>query len=150
VINPNVQSENALRDWDLWGPFLLCLLLAILLSISAPPGQAAQLFTGVFTIVTFGAIIATCNIMLLGSSVEFFQGICALGYCLFPIAAAAIIAILLPWLLIRILTVPPALVWSITSLSRFFGTQIPADRKVLGMYPCGLMYTILAWIVFLH
>ena len=29
VLNPKMDKENILREWDLWGPLLLCLLLAM-------------------------------------------------------------------------------------------------------------------------
>lgn len=41
-----------------------------------------------------GAVILTVNIILLGGTIVFFQSLCLLGYCLFPlVVAAAIISI---------------------------------------------------------
>lgn len=90
------------------------------------------------------------NLILLGSTVAFFQALCALGYCLFPIAVAALLSAVLPWLFVRMVAVPVALWWSLFSVSRFFGRQIPENRKVIGLYPCVLFYAILSWIVFIH
>jgi hypothetical protein len=126
------------------------LFLSVVLAITAPPGQTALLFNGVFSIVSFGATIATINIILLGGNIAFCQVLCALGYCLFPIALASLVSAILPWLMVRVVTVPVALWWAVSSASRFFGKQIPADRKWLGLYPCALLYTILSWIVFIH
>lgn len=29
VLHPKIQKSNALKDWDLWGPLILCLSLAV-------------------------------------------------------------------------------------------------------------------------
>ena len=53
VIMPTGGEEETLkelRNWDLWGPLMLCLLLSITLSLSAPEGQEMLLFTSVFFI----------------------------------------------------------------------------------------------------
>lgn len=150
VVNPKAETEHALRDWDLWGPLIFCLFLSTVLAITAPAGQTTLLFTGVFSIVTFGSAVVTVNLILLGSSVAFFQALCALGYCLFPIAVAALALAVLPWFALRLALVPVALWWSLFSVLRFFGRQIPENRKVIGLYPCVLLYAILSWIVFIH
>lgn len=150
VINPKKSSEHALKDWDLWGPLILCLFLSVILSITAPSGQTTLLFTGVFSIVTFGAGIVTINMILLGGTVAFFQALCALGYCLFPLAISSLITALLPFILIKIIIVPACFVWSVVSANKFFFSQIPEDKRYLGLYPCALLYGILSWIIFIH
>jgi hypothetical protein len=75
LFDPTAQLETALRDWDLWGPFMLCLFLAI----TAPNGQTSALFAGVFSIVTFGGGVAPLNIVLMGRSVAFFQWLSGIG-----------------------------------------------------------------------
>ena len=47
VVNPTGEQEDTvreLRNWDLWGPLLLCLQLSIMLSLSAPPTQEMVIF----------------------------------------------------------------------------------------------------------
>lgn len=51
---------------DLWGPLLLCLLLASLLGLKAPNDQAPLVFAGVFVIIWCGAGVVTVNGKLLG------------------------------------------------------------------------------------
>ncbi|OHS97735.1 Yip1 domain containing protein [Tritrichomonas foetus] len=150
VVNPKASSDHALRDWDLWGPLLLCLFLSVVLSITAPPGQTTLLFTGVFSIVTFGAGIVTINMILLGGTVGFFQALCALGYCLFPIAVSSLITAILPFFIFKITVVPACLAWAVYSANKFFSSQIPENRKYLGLYPCCLLYAVLSWIIFIH
>ncbi|KAH0788360.1 yipf6-like protein [Histomonas meleagridis] len=150
VLNPKASSENALRNWDLWGPLFICLILSTVLAITAPVGQTTLLFTGVFIILTIGGAIVSINFMLLGSTVSFFQAICAIGYCLFPIACGSLITAILSWTIIKVITVPLTLVWSIHSVSRFIASHISEDRKLLGLFPCGLLYTVISWITLIH
>jgi hypothetical protein len=150
VLNPRSSPDEALRDWDLWGPFIFGLLLSLFLALSAPAGQTTLLFTGVITIVTAGSIVVTANVILLGAPVSFFQSVCAIGHCLVPITAASLICLILSWFVFRLVTVPVALWWSVSALARLFGPKIPQNRKLIGLYPCALMYAILGWIVFIH
>ena len=45
------EMKAELRNWDLWGPLVICMLLAVLLSIFSPPDQAATVFCAVFGII---------------------------------------------------------------------------------------------------
>lgn len=59
-----------LRDWDLWGPLIFCLLLSLLLSFS-PRAQAEQkdiIFSGVFATIWLGEALVTFQIRLLGGN----------------------------------------------------------------------------------
>lgn len=76
---------------DLWGPLLVCLFLSCVLSVDAPAEAASAVFAAVFVIVWFGAAAVTINAQLLGGSISFFQSVCILGYCVFPLAIAAMI-----------------------------------------------------------
>lgn len=44
-----------------------------------------------FGLLAIGAIVLTVNIILLGGTIVFFQSLCLLGYCLFPLVVAAAI-----------------------------------------------------------
>jgi hypothetical protein len=57
---------KVLREWDLWGPLLLCLALSIILSLNAPTGQTSLVFASVFVTIWAGAAIVTVNAKLLG------------------------------------------------------------------------------------
>lgn len=57
-----------IRDWDLWGPLIFCLLLSLLLSFNARPEQKDVVFSGVFAIVWIGEAVVTMQIKLLGAS----------------------------------------------------------------------------------
>jgi len=92
VLHPN-GHRDVLKDWDLWGPLILCLSLAIILSFTGPEDQQISVFTGVFVIVWCGSAIVTINAKLLGGAVSFFQSVCTLGYCIFPLVLIAFVTI---------------------------------------------------------
>jgi hypothetical protein len=61
-------SVKELRDWDLWGPLILCLLLSITLCLTAAEDQSALVFASVFVLVWCGAGLVTINALLLGGN----------------------------------------------------------------------------------
>lgn len=60
--------SEGLRDWDLWGPLIFCLLLSMFLSIRAPEKQTDLVFAGVFSIIWIGESVVTLQIKLLGGN----------------------------------------------------------------------------------
>ncbi|CAG8476348.1 14988_t:CDS:2, partial [Racocetra persica] len=73
VLSPKGNTD-VLRDWDLWGPLILCLALALILSFNVQnndntDSQKVMVFTGVFVIVWCGAAVVTINAKLLGGTV---------------------------------------------------------------------------------
>jgi hypothetical protein len=60
----------------------------------AAPSNDAPIFhflQMVFAECGIGAIVLTLNAVLLGGEIVFFQSLCLLGYCLFPMCVSAII-----------------------------------------------------------
>jgi len=150
VINPKSKPEHALRDWDLWGPLIMCLFLSVVLAITSSEGQTTIIFTGVFSIITFGAAAATANFMLLGGTVGFFPSVCAVGYCLVPLCVSSFVSAIVSFIMVKLIIVPLGLWWSVSSVSRFFAGQIPENRRIIGIYPFALLYAILSWMIFIH
>ncbi|SGY81655.1 BQ5605_C009g05513 [Microbotryum silenes-dioicae] len=161
VLHPT--SENAvLKDWDLWGPLM-----------ATPSEQSLAIFTGVFVIVWLGSVVVTLNAKLLGGKVyvppnfqpqntlensptslqlfsSFFQSLCVLGYCVFPIDIAAIVSVFIKVLWIRLPICLAAFGWSIWAAVNFLGgTRLEKDRAVLAIYPLVLLFFLLAWMVML-
>jgi len=99
VLLPLGQSRDSvlekLRDWDLWGPLLVCLLLSSILSSTAPGDSGSLVFAAVFVIVWVGAAAVTLNAQLLGGKISFLQSVCILGYCVFPLTVAAMVLFVL-------------------------------------------------------
>lgn len=80
---------------DLWGPLLIGLLLSTILSLTAPGDSASLVFATVFVIVWLGAAVVTVNAQLLGGTISFFQSLCILGYCVFPLTLAAFASLIM-------------------------------------------------------
>ncbi|KAI8848732.1 hypothetical protein BC829DRAFT_425436 [Chytridium lagenaria] len=137
VLLPNPNSKNILRDWDLWGPLLLCLVLSIRLALTAPSDQASQVFTTIFVIVWFGAGVVTVNSQLLGGKLSFFQSVCVLGYCIFPLV----------FIILRGIIVGAAFAWSIFASIGFLSDVNLGNRRLLALYPMCLFYFVIGWMV---
>lgn len=67
LLNQNTMTPG-LRDWDLWGPLIFCLLLSMLLSFNHDSKQRDEVFSGVFAMVWIGEAVVTLQIKLLGGN----------------------------------------------------------------------------------
>lgn len=144
------DHSKALREWDLWGPLLLCLAMSIILSLqSKGSDQAGQVFALVFVLVWIGSAVVTANAVLLKGKISFFQSVCVLGYCLFPLVIAAFICALIPIQIIRILIVVGGFTWSTGASVGFTADLVPEDRRALATYPVWLFYVAISWIILL-
>ncbi|KAJ7104063.1 hypothetical protein B0H15DRAFT_808287 [Mycena belliarum] len=152
VLYPRRASgREVLRDWDLWGPLILCLLLGIMMSITAPEAQSLNIFTSVIAICTIGALTVTVQAKLLGGRVSFFQGLCVLGYCIAPLNIAALVACFVRVIYIRAPIALLAWAWCIWASVNFLdGTKIEQQRILLAVYPLLLFYFILAWMILIQ
>ena len=92
VVALPVSSEaknKELKQWDLWGPFIICLLLGIILCFTSKK-NSGLVFSMIFIIMWIGAMIITMNSSLLGGKLTLMQCICLLGYCTFPAVVASL------------------------------------------------------------
>ena len=143
-----------LKDWDLWGPLVLCLLLGIILSMNAPTNQAALTFAAVFISISVGSTIVTVNVQLLGGTISFFQSVCVLGYSVVPLViAAAIVGCLkllyLHWWWLHAIVVFLGSIWSLRISSLFISLYVRQERRALALYPVVYYYAFLAWLIVL-
>lgn len=88
-VNQSILFADLALKGDLWGPLLVCLMLSSILSVTAPGDSASLVFAAVFVIVWVGAAAVTLNAQLLGGTISFFQSVCILGYCVFPLTLSA-------------------------------------------------------------
>ncbi|KAA1467631.1 Yip1-domain-containing protein [Dentipellis sp. KUC8613] len=145
------NGREVLKDWDLWGPLIMCLLLAIMLSVNAPANQALGTFSAVVVLVCVGSLVVTVQAKLLGGRVSFFQGLCVLGYCVAPLDIAALISCFVRIIYVRAPIAIFAWVWSIWASVNFLdGTKIEPQRILLAVYPLLLFYFILAWMILIQ
>lgn len=148
----NIIKE--LKDWDLWGPLIICLLLSILLSFKAPPNQSSLVFAVVFCAVWIGSTVVTINAQLLGGTISFFQSLCVLGYSIFPLTLSALIIGILrmffnTWIWLDFIIVLIGFIWAIRTSSVFISLYIKAERRLLALYPVFFFYTFMAWLILL-
>jgi protein YIPF6 len=143
-----------LREWDLWGPLLVCLLLSSTLGLTAPSEVASAVFAAVFVIVWAGAAAVTINAQLLGGTISFFQSVCILGYCVFPLTLSAIVCTVFSWMfssiLIKLLVVGAGFVWSTRASVVFMQKVIHEERRTLAVFPVFLFYTFIGWMIFVN
>lgn len=147
VLNPRKANIQTLKDWDLWGPLILCLMLATLLSWFAPYEQASLVFASVFVIIWVGAAVVTVNALLLGGNISFFQSVCVLGYCIFPLNLASIVCLVGGHIVWRVFVVAVCFFWSTGASLGFMGELVPPNRKALAVYPLFLFYTSIGWLI---
>jgi hypothetical protein len=94
-----VEKTSLLKEWDLWGPLILCTFMATILQShiddddhvhgeKGAGGDGGPEFAEVFVIVWAGSLVVTLNTKLLGGHISFFQSVCVLGYCLLPLGIA--------------------------------------------------------------
>merc|ERR1712059_129509 len=90
------EKKSLLKEWDLWGPLILCTFMATVLqghdSVNgSDKADGGPEFAEVFVIVWVGAMVVTLNTKLLGGSISFFQSVCVLGYCLLPLVLSLVV-----------------------------------------------------------
>merc|ERR1712194_262239 len=151
VAFPNGGGIQALgRDWDLWGPLILCLTLSMILSLNAPDKQKALVFAAVFMIVWVGSGVVTLNALLLGGNLSFFHAVCVLGYCVFPLDVAALLCTMWGNPIWKSIVVPVCFVWATTASVGFLKDLVPPKRSILALYPVALFYMTISWIVWVE
>ena len=84
------EKQKELKQWDLWGPFIICLILGIVLTFTSKKATGI-VFSTIFIIMWIGSMIITINSSLLGGKLSLLQCICLLGYCTFPCVISALL-----------------------------------------------------------
>lgn len=66
------EKGTLLKEWDLWGPLILCTFMATILQGTSSSGTSdydgGPQFAQVFVLVWFGSAIVTLNSKLLGGN----------------------------------------------------------------------------------
>ncbi|CAH8626219.1 unnamed protein product [Dicrocoelium dendriticum] len=152
------KGQELLKEWDLWGPLTLCLVMSVLLHSSPSDtslGDGGPEFAQVFIIFWLGAALVTLNSKLLGGAVSFLQTVCILGYCILPLVISLVFCRILLfanssslWMFIfRLVIVIFGLVYSSFASFVFLIPTQPPNRVGLALYPICLFYFFLAWLV---
>ena len=125
-----------------------------MLSISAPANSASVVFAAVFVIVWLGAGAVSLNAQLLGGTISFFQSVCILGYCVFPLTISAAVCLFfglfLKQIILKIIFVSIGFIWSTRASVVFMTRVIQEERRLLAVYPVFFFYTFIAWMILLQ
>lgn len=142
-----VKQDNL--DWDLWGPLVFLLMYSVALSLAALSKQKTLVFSGSFSFTWFFYIVVGLNIQLLGGNISFLLAISATGYSMFPIVAGGLVSLLLvKWKLIRLAYMTTLCAWSVyAGVMSLKCLGVLPGRVLLAIYPVGLMYAVLSWLV---
>ncbi|KAJ8969396.1 hypothetical protein NQ314_001795 [Rhamnusium bicolor] len=88
---------------------------------------------------------------------SFFQSVCVLGYCLLPTTISLVVCriILLTGrsnllFFIRFTVSMIGFAWATYASMIFLGESQKSGRKLLAVYPIGLFYFIISWLVISH
>ncbi|XP_011148117.1 protein YIPF6 isoform X1 [Harpegnathos saltator] len=154
------EKKSLLKEWDLWGPLVLCTFMAMILQGSSDTpdsNDGGPEFAEVFVIVWIGSMVVTLNSKLLGGNISFFQSVCVLGYCLLPTAIALIICRIILMVqqttllfIIRFVITVIGFLWATYASMAFLGDSQPVGRKALAVYPIFLFYLVISWLVISH
>ncbi|XP_035738047.1 protein YIPF6-like [Vespa mandarinia] len=155
------EKKSLLKEWDLWGPLVLCTFMAMILQGSSGTvdnsNDGGPEFAEVFVIVWIGSMIVTLNSKLLGGNISFFQSVCVLGYCLLPTAIALILCIIILMVeqstflfILRFIITMIGFIWATYASMAFLGDSQPVGRKPLAVYPIFLFYFVISWLVISH
>ena len=149
VVIPYGSKEKKsyhIKQWDLWGPLILNLILAGTLAFNSE--EKSQMIILVFTIFWMGGIILFLNANFLGVKASVFQIFCLLGYCLFPLDVSAIfVSIFNINGILRFIIVILMCVWSIYSSSDYLKNLTNPEQRYLVLYPCILFYLYISWFI---
>ncbi|KAK3897308.1 hypothetical protein C8A05DRAFT_19904 [Staphylotrichum tortipilum] len=144
------EEGGGLRDWDLWGPLVFCLLLSSLLCLKSREKQREVVFSGVFAMVWVGMAVVTVQIRLLGGNISFAQSICVIGYTLFPLVIAALLSALSLHWIARIPVYLVLVAWSMAAgVSILGGSGVLKNRVGLAVYPMFVFYLGLGCLCFI-
>ncbi|KAF9893875.1 hypothetical protein FE257_010045 [Aspergillus nanangensis] len=142
--------SEGLRDWDLWGPLIFCLLLSMFLAMRAKDSQSDLVFSGVFTLVWIGEAVVTLQIKLLGGNISFFQSVCIIGYTLFPLVIAALLSALGLPTIARIPVYLVLVAWSLAAgVSILGGSGVVRNRVGIAVYPLFVFYIAIGCLCFI-
>ena len=141
------KKSYHIKQWDLWGPLILDLILACTLAFNSK--DKSQMIILVFLIFWFGGVVLFLNANFLGVKTSIFQIFCLLGYCLFPLDVSAIFVSLFNFNdAFRFIIVGIMCAWSIYSSSDYLKNLTNPDQRYLVLYPCILFYLFISWFIF--
>lgn len=147
--NENALSDAAVLDWDMWGPLIFSLAYSVTMGVVAPNSQSNVVFSGTFSFIWIFYLVVGLNIQLLGGSISFMSAISATGYLMFPVVVGALLSgLLIRWRWVRFILMFVLNLWSVyAAVMSLRCLGVLPGRVFLAIYPVGLMYAVLSWLV---
>ena len=93
-----------------------------------------------------GKPLATPWVQFLGGKLSFFQSVCVLGYCIFPVVVGCILCITIPLFFVKPIVMGGSWVWATRAATGFLTVDGIQNRKMLALYPVCLFYFVLCWL----
>ena len=140
------KKSHHIKQWDLWGPLILNLILACTLALNSE--DKSQMIILIFGIFWIGGVVLFLNANFLGVKASIFQIFCLLGYCLFPLDVSALFVSLFSISgAFRFILVILSCAWSIYSSSDYLKSLTNPEQRYLVLYPCILFYLYISWFI---
>jgi len=149
------KSSNVLmKEWDLWGPLIMCTYIGLILQSIAGDGSGSQ-FTQIFVVFWLGVAVITYHFVIISSSkISIFQCICVLGYCLGPLAVAVtlfesmhVLSVSSGTFFLRLIISSLCAVWSSMAAVRILATATTSDKKYIALAPVIGLYVVLSLLI---
>ncbi|XP_053208914.1 protein YIPF6-like [Panonychus citri] len=166
--------KHFLRDWDLWGPLLLCTFMALFLHHYSHDDDDHMKKSGpqlseLFGLIWFGSYIVSINFKMLAVSPNprrrisntkticpsIFQLLCVFGYCLSPPCVGLLFLNIFKFifdsdtLFIIKLAIGSTIcfAWPTLSCYKILSQFQDKDKITLAFYPIALFYFVVSWII---
>lgn len=176
IIFPTSSSatyKSVLKDWDLWGPLLLCTFMGLTLHHQGD-GQVGPHFAEIFVLIWLGSFVVSINYKLLSfsstrrrgqqaaarslmASPSTFQLLCVMGYSLAPPCVGILIlkgvetifALSMKHLLYEKLFVGLLLgfAWPTIAVVKILSKYQEKSKRFIALYPISLFYFVISWFI---
>ena len=136
-----------MRTYDLFGPLIFFLILAIFASI-ANNADSSTVFAICIGIYLGGSLICGLNATAVGGNIRVLQSACIIGYSDVPIIASQIVCVFVHEKWIQIVVIAICTVWSMVVKTCFMISVVPLKKRPLVLYPMFLFDVGLASLIY--
>ncbi|CAL8115868.1 unnamed protein product [Orchesella dallaii] len=156
ALMPNPSKNLLMKEWDLWGPLILCTYIGLMLQ--GMDDSSGYQFTELFVLVCLGTAGVTYHLINIShASLSIFQAICVLGYCLGPLAVGVSLFELMNLFglkkdttFFRFLIVCGCITWGTYSSTKTLGTTVPGEKQYMKLAPVIVYYSLVGILIFYH
>lgn len=140
------------EDWDLWGPLLYAMVISTFICMSSSAIHEDEAFGAIMMTLIGGAVVISLNSYLVANISAFYLNLSIIGYCLFPLALAAVanffIRRFIGFIGMSVICVL-AWAWATVASNNFLAHSFPEAKAGMLTYPVCLFYIFIAAYVLL-